>query len=141
MIMNGLNGVQSDNLHPADDNPRRITKGEKDFAKKKLDFENIRFPVKIRDIYKILKKNSIRVFVFGYENKEKYSIYVSKKCFAKHVDLLLIGEEAKRKCVLVKDFNTFMYDHSLHREKKDFYCYFLQAFSIEQILKRHIKEK
>ena len=34
MIMNGLNGVQSDNLHPADDNPRRITKGEKDFAKK-----------------------------------------------------------------------------------------------------------
>ena len=66
---------------------------------------------------------------------------MSKKCFVKHVDLLLIGEEAKRNCVLIKDFNTFMYDHSLHRERKDFYCYFLQAFSIEQILKRHIKEK
>ena len=46
----------------------------KKILQKKLDFENIRFPVKIRDIYKILKKNSIRVFVFGYENKEKYSI-------------------------------------------------------------------
>ena len=59
----------------------------------------------------------------------------------KHVDLLLIREESKRNCVLIKDFNTFMYDHSLHRERKDFYCCFLQAFSIEQTLKRHIKEK
>ena len=38
-------------------------------------------------------KNYFDVRVFGYENKEKYPIYVSKKCCkAKHVDLLLKGE-------------------------------------------------
>ena len=82
------------NLHPA-----RITKAEKHFAKK-LDFKDIRFPVKIRDIRKIKKKkNSIDISVFDYENKEKYPIYVSKKCCEeKHVYLLLIGEERKRHC-------------------------------------------
>ena len=50
--------------------------------------------------------------VFGYENKEKHPIYVSKKCYEeKHADLLLTGEEEKRHYVLIKDFNTFMYDH------------------------------
>ena len=43
-------------LHPADHNPRRITKANKDFAKK-LDFKDIKFPVKIRDIQVIEKKN------------------------------------------------------------------------------------
>ena len=34
--------------------------------------------------------------MFGYENKEKYPIYVSKQCCEeKHVDLLLIGEGEK----------------------------------------------
>ena len=41
------------NLHPA-----RITKAEKHFAKK-LDFKDIRFPVRIRDIRKIKKKKKI----------------------------------------------------------------------------------
>ena len=39
-------------LNPADHNSRRITKANKDFAKK-LDFKDIMFPVKIRDIHKI----------------------------------------------------------------------------------------
>ena len=67
-------------LNLSDLNPRRITKGDKDFAKK-LDFKDIKFPVKIRDIHKIEKNNSIGIKVFGYENKEKHPIYVSKKCF------------------------------------------------------------
>ena len=50
-------------LHPADHSPRRITKADKDFAKE-LDF----------------KENSTDISIFGYENKVKYSIYVSKKC-------------------------------------------------------------
>ena len=56
-----------------------------------------KFPVKIIDIHKIEKKNSIVISVFAYENKEKYSIYVSKKCYEeKHFDSLLKGEEDKR---------------------------------------------
>ena len=47
----------------------------------------------IRDIHKIEKKNSIGIGFFGWENKEKYLIYMSKKCCEeKHIDLLLIGE-------------------------------------------------
>ena len=76
-------------LNPADRNPARITKADKDFAKK-LDLKNIKFPFKVRDIHKIEKKNSIGISVFHYQNKEKHSIYVSKKCGEeKHVDLLL----------------------------------------------------
>ena len=76
-------------LHSADRNPARITKANKDFAKK-LDFEDIKFPVEVRDIHKIEKKNSIGISVFGYENKEKHLVYVSKHfCEEKHVDLLL----------------------------------------------------
>ena len=106
----------------------------------KLDFKDIKFQVKFRDIHKIETKNSIGISVFGYENKEKHPIYVSKKCCEeKHVDLLLIGEEGKRHLLLIKDFNTFMYDHTLHRGRKHFCHYFLQAFSTEEILKCHIK--
>ena len=39
-------------LNPADHNPRKITKADKDLAKR-LDFKDIRFPVKTRDIHKI----------------------------------------------------------------------------------------
>ena len=42
-------------LNPADHNPTRITKANKDFAKK-LDFKDITLPVKIRDIIKIEKR-------------------------------------------------------------------------------------
>ena len=70
------------------------------------------------------------ISVFGYENKEKHSIYVSKKSEEKHVDLLLIGEEGKRHYFIIKDFNTFMYDYTLHRGRKRFCCYCLQAFSL-----------
>ena len=36
----------------------------------------------------------------------------------KHIDFLLVGEDGKRHYVLVKDFSTVMYDHTLYREKK-----------------------
>ena len=35
-----------------------------------------------------------------------------KCCKDKHVDLLLIGEQIKRHYVLIKGFNTFVYDHT-----------------------------
>ena len=127
-------------LNPVDRNLARITKADKEFTKK-LDFKGIKFPVKIRDIYNIEKNNSIGISVFSYEYKEKYQIYVSKKCCEEnHVYLLLIGEEVKRRYALIKDFNPFIYDHALHRGKNIFCHYCLQAFSTEEILKRHIKD-
>ena len=78
MIMNALYDVQPDTDLQADNNPKRITKIDKDFAEK-LDFKDVKFPVKVRDIQKIeKKKNSISISGFGYENKEKHLIYASK---------------------------------------------------------------
>ena len=71
-------------LNPADRSPARITKADKDFIRN-LDFKDIKFPVKIRYIYKIEKKNSVDVIVFGYENKEKHPIYVSKNVMKKRL--------------------------------------------------------
>ena len=41
-------------LHPTDHNPKRITNADKYFAKK-LDYKDINFSVKARDIHKIEK--------------------------------------------------------------------------------------
>ena len=64
----------------------------------------------------------------------KNQIYVSKYTFNRNVDLLVIGEEGgKKHYVLIKDFNTFRYDHTLHGGTKQFCCYCLQAFSTAEI--------
>ena len=86
----------------------------------KLDFKDIKLSVKIGDILKIQEKELCCISVFDYENKERYQIYVSKNTLKRYVDLLLIREEDKRYYVVVKDFNTFMYVHTLHRERKHF---------------------
>ena len=112
-------------LHPADHHLTRIIKVNRLFGGK-LNFEHIKFPVKIKDIHKIEKKNSIIISVFGCGNKVKYPICV-KKCFVeKDVDLILIGEEGKTHYVLIKDLITFMYDHRLHRVRKYSCRYCLQ---------------
>ena len=107
-------------LNPAYQHPARFIKAEKDFAKR-LDVKEIKFPLKTRDI---LKFDSISITDFGYENKVKYLIYVSKKCFEdKHVDLSFAGEREKKQYVFIKDFNIFIYDHTLHRKRRYFCCY------------------
>ena len=101
-------------LSLADLNPRRITKNDED-CPKTFDFKDIKIQFKIRNIHKIEKKNSITISVFGYENKEKYPIYVSKKsCERNYVDLLLMGGKRKGYYVFIKNFNTFIYDHTQH---------------------------
>ena len=49
----------------------------------------------------------------------------------KHLDLLLIEKKGKEHYVLIKNFNTFMYNHTFHHGKKTF-CYCLQAFSTKK---------
>ena len=81
------------------------------------------------------------MFWLGYENKEKHPIYESKKCCEeKHVDLLLIGEGEKKHYVFINNFNTFMYENTLHRGRKHFCRYCLQAFRTGEKLKCHIKD-
>ena len=51
----------------------------------------------------------------------------------------MIDEGEKKHNVLIKDFNTFIYDHTLHRGRKHFCCYCCQAFRTPEKLKCHIK--
>ena len=77
---------------------------------KKLDFKDIKLPVKIRGI-RVLLSMKIR----------KTSNPYIETCYEeKHVDLLLTRIEGKRHYVLIKDFNTFMYDHTSHHGTKTF---------------------
>ena len=50
-----------------------------------------------------------------------------------------MGEKNKKHYVLIKDFNTFIYDYTLHRERKPFCRYFLHLFITAEISKRQIK--
>ena len=116
-------------LNPPDHHPAKIRKVDKDFARG-IDFKDIKFPIKVRDIHKIEKESCISISVFGYE-KRKMSNLCVKNTFKRYVDLLLIGEDDKRHYVLIKDFNTLLYDHTLHRERKQFCRNCLQALSID----------
>ena len=56
-----------------------------------------------------------------------------------YADLLLIWEEGIRHYVPIEDFNTFIYNHILHR-KKSFLSLLFARFQLEEILKRYIKD-
>ena len=81
------------------------------------------------------KKNPSALAFLFMKIRKKHRLYVSKKCEKKRVDLLLSGEEGNRPYVLIKGFNTFMYNHILHHLRKHFCRYCLQAFNSEKILK------
>ena len=58
----------------------------------------------------------------------------------KHVTLLLIEKNDKRRYVLIKDFNTFMSNHTLHSRRRYFCRYFPESFATEEILKSHVED-
>ena len=68
MILNAWNGVWSDTYILQIIIPEELEKLQR-FCKK-LDFKDIKFIVKVRDIHNTEKNNSIDISVFGYENKK-----------------------------------------------------------------------
>jgi len=114
-------------LNPQEKYPQRIKKVGKTFINK-LDYSNIEFPVEVNDYNKIEKQNNINVNVFGYQDKQKCPIYISKEKFEDHLNLLLITNEEKQHYVLIKDFNQFMYNQTKHEHRKYFCMHCLQCF-------------
>ena len=123
-------------LNPQDKDPQRIKKSDKAFVNN-LNYSGIEFPVTIKQYNKIEQQNKIRINVFGYEEKQKYPIYVSKEKYEDCMNLLLITENENKHYVLIKDFNKYMYDITKHKERKHFCMYCLQHFTSERVLNNH----
>ena len=87
-----------------------------------LNYKDIEFPVTIKQINKIEKQNNINISVFGYENKQPFSVHISKEKFEDHMELLMITEidrdgESNNHYVLIKDFNKFMFNQTKNNNK------------------------
>ena len=61
-----------------------------------MDYSNIEFPVTVKQINKIEKQNNIRINLFGYEEKQKFPIYISQEKYQDHMELLLINKDKKK---------------------------------------------
>ena len=123
-------------LNPQDKDPQRIKKTDKQYIEK-LDYSSIEFPVTVKQINKIEKQNNICINLFGYEEKQKFPIYISKEKYQDHMELLLITEGENKHYVLIKDFNKFMFSQTKHEHRKYFCMYCLQCFSREDVLTEH----
>ena len=119
-------------LNPQDKDPQRVKKTDKEFISQ-LDYNNVEFPVCVKDYHKVEKQNNIKINVFGYGNSEPFPIYISKERYNDVMNLLLIKDHY----VLIYDFNRFMYNQTKRKEKKHFFMYCLQCFSSEEILDKH----
>ena len=123
-------------LNPQTKDPQRIKKSDKQYVSN-LNYDGIEFPVATKHYNKIEKQNEININVFGYEDKQKYPIYVSKEKYDDHIELLLITKGEKKHYILIKDFNKFMYKQTKHKERKNFCMHCLQCFSSERVLTDH----
>ena len=123
-------------LNPQEKNPQRIKKVDREYIKN-LNYSGIEFPVTIKQYNKIEKQNNININVFSYSNGEIFPIYVSRERNEDMLNLLLLTKTAGRHYILIKDFNTFMYNITKHRSKKHFCMFCLQHFSSERILNNH----
>ena len=66
--------------------------------------------------------NNINISVVGYKKREQYPVYMSKEKFNDTLNLLLITKEKEQHYVLIKDFNTFMYNQTKHKERNISVC-------------------
>ena len=127
-------------LNPEKKDPQRIKKSDRVYISK-LDYSEITFPVTIKQVNKIEKKNNIRINVFSYEEKQLFPIHISKESFEDHMELLLITGESEAEYrshyVLIRDFNKFMNNQTKHKERKHFCMHCLQCFSSERVLNDH----
>ena len=124
-------------LNPQIEHPERIKKGDKQIINE-LNYDGIAFPAMQKQYNKIEMQNSIRINVFGYENGQPFLIHISKEAFKDQMNLLLITKGEKKHYILIKDFNSFMYNQTKHKNKKHFCMYCLQCFSSERFLANHV---
>ena len=111
-------------LNPQEKDQYRIKKSDKEMITK-LDYNNIEFPVSLKQINKIEKQNNINVNILGYDDKQVFPLYISNEKFDDHMEVLLFSEKENKHYILIKDFNRFMFNQTKHKAKKHFCMYYL----------------
>ena len=87
-----------------------------------INSKDINFKIRSID-----KKETIIPGIIGFlvSKKRKYIIQsMCQKMLCRKTCWVINGRKRRENTRLIIDFNRFMYDHSLHREKKNFCCYF-----------------
>ncbi|CAB3991349.1 Gastrula zinc finger [Paramuricea clavata] len=125
-------------LNPKARRATTITQKDREFITN-LDYDGIDFPVKISDIDRIERKNSISISVFGYKGKKQfYPIRNSKAKYEDHMELLLLGDgEGNNHYVLIKDVNRMLFSVSKHAHKQHFCLHCLHSCVSEKVLEKH----
>ena len=75
--------------------------------------------------------------MFGYKNKNRIPLCVSRKVTETTLDLLLISEEEKQHYVWIKDFNRSMFNQNKHQHRQHFCRHCLQCFTSKEIFNKH----
>ena len=104
------------------------------------NYDGITFSAMQKQYNKIETQNNIGINVFGYEKGQQFPIHISKEEFENQMNFLLITKNEKKHYVLIKNFNSFLYNQSKHRERKHFCMHCLQCFSSKRILANHVKK-
>ncbi|CAB4004481.1 Gastrula zinc finger [Paramuricea clavata] len=125
-------------LNPKARRATTITRKDREFVDN-LDYSGIDFPVKISDIDKIERKNSINISVFGYSGKKQfYPIRNSKAKHDEHMELLLLGDgNGNNHYVLIKDVNRMLFSVSGYTHKKHFCLHCLHSCVSKESLEKH----
>ena len=125
-------------LRPKARRATTITQKDRDLELS-LDYEGIKFPVKISDIERIERKDKINISVFGYKGRKQfYPIRISKGEHEDHMELLLLGDDAGNlHYVLIKDVNRMLYSVSKHEHKQHFCLHCLHSCTSKEVLEKH----
>ena len=128
-------------LHPKEIHGERLTDLKK--YENDLNFKQINFPVKVKDITKFENNNpdlpGINVFSVN-DNNEIYPLRINQKDCQKSIDLFLYSEDEKQHYSLIKNFSRLVRSQitkdttrKLYLCKKCFYHY-----TKEDLLEKHI---
>lgn len=129
-------------LHPADFHKERIT-GLKQYENE-LNFKDIDFPVKLKDIEEFQKQNpdlkGINVFSIN-ENNKFYPLHINKKDCQDTIDLLLFEQDGKSHYCLISNFSRLISSQvTKDTNRKKYFCNkCLSVFFDENKFQTHIE--
>jgi len=116
-------------------NPQRVSERVKIEAEK-YNFENITFPVALKDIDKFENQNKLSINVYGFDEKEElYPLRITKMKKDKHVNLLLISNDETNHYIIMKDLSPFVNKNQQYKSHVCPYC--LHCLDKQQSLETH----